>query len=77
MPNYTFEDTENKDVFVKFMKIAELEQYLKDNPQLKQVITPSSFGDSVRMGFRKHDNGFREVLSKVKESHYKNTIDIR
>ena len=38
---YTFEDKETGEVFDKLMKISEKEQYLKDNPNLKPVLTNS------------------------------------
>ena len=39
MPTYTFEDKDTGEVFDKLMKISEKEQYLKDNPNLKSVLT--------------------------------------
>lgn len=46
------------------------EEYLKDNPQLESILLGApSIGDPIRLGIRKPDNGFREVLSKAKEAH--------
>jgi hypothetical protein len=48
------------------MKIAEKEQYLIDNPNIEQAITTApALGDPVRLGVRKIDNGFKEVLQKI------------
>ena len=48
MPTYTFEDKETGEVFDKLMKISEKEQYLKDNPNLKPVLTAPNFvGDHI------------------------------
>lgn len=66
MPTYDFRNTETGEVFEKIMKIAEKEQYLIDNPQLEQaLLTAPAMGDSVRLGIRKSDNGFKEVLQKI------------
>ena len=47
-----------------------LEEYLKDNPQLESILLGApSLGDPVRLGLRKPDAGFREVLAKAKEAH--------
>jgi hypothetical protein len=66
MPTYDFRNKETGEVFEKIMKIAEKEQYLIDNPQIEQAITSApAMGDSVRLGIRKSDNGFKEVLQKI------------
>lgn len=38
------------------------------------ILGAPALGDSVRLGVRKVDDGFREVLSKVKERNYKSNI---
>ena len=43
-----------------------------DNHQV--ILGAPALGDSVRLGVRKVDDGFREVLSKVKERNYKSNI---
>lgn len=64
MPTYDFRNKETGDVFEKFMKIAEKEQYLLDNPQLEQALltAPAFTGDHVSI---KKDSGFKEVLQKI------------
>ena len=59
MPLYDFEDTETGEVFELNLKIAEKDDFLKDNPNLKQLIGAP----------RKVDDGFKEVLSKVAEQN--------
>lgn len=49
------------------MKIAEKEQFLKENPDIESVIGAPALGDPVRLGIRKADNGFKEVLQRVHE----------
>lgn len=65
MPTYTFRDKETGEQFDRIMKIADREQFLADNPNLETIIGAPSIGDSVRLGVRKHDQGFKEVLQKI------------
>ena len=67
MPTYDFKYKGSEEVFTKVMKIAEREQYLKDNPDVEVVLTAPTLIDPVRLGVRKIDNGFKEVLQKVHE----------
>lgn len=71
MPLYDFLNTETNEVFEKRMSINDLEQYLKDNPHLRSYFGPAMSNipliDPVRLGVRKIDGGFREVLSKINE----------
>lgn len=70
MPNYSFKDTNSGEQWVDSMSIADKEQYLKDNPHIVQEITAApSLGDPVRLGIKRIDNGFRDVLRSVKKAH--------
>ena len=68
MPTYTFENTENGDVFELTMPISERDEYVKCNPIMKQLITGAPMIVSGHGGI-KTDNGFKEVLSKAAEAH--------
>ena len=39
------------------------------------VIGAPGVGDPVRLGIRTHDDGFREVLSKIHSSTYKSNLN--
>jgi hypothetical protein len=68
MAIYEFKNTETDEVYEKQMTIADMEQYLKDNPtHIRHHSSAASMGDPVRLGLRKQDNGFREVLQKISE----------
>lgn len=67
MPTYVFRDKETGEQFEKIMKIAELDDFRKDNPQLETVIHAPAFCDPVRVGARKMDTGFKEVLQRIHE----------
>jgi len=59
------------------MPISELDNFKQINPHLEQRIkTAPALADPMRLGLRKPDNGFREVLQRVKKaSGKKNTIN--
>jgi hypothetical protein len=76
MPNYTFKNTITDETFDRSMSNAEREAFLNDTPQVIQVFKRfPAIGDSVRLGLRRPDDGFREVLQKAKSSHIHNTIN--
>lgn len=74
MPTYTFCDSKTGETFDSIMSWKEREVYLKENPHLTAVITATMLGDSVRLGVRTVDNGFREVLSKIHNSQPKSNL---
>ena len=67
MPVYSFRDTDTHEEFEATMRYSELEEYLKTNSHIKQIFTrfPGTV-DSVRIGIRKPDDNFRDVLKKAK-----------
>jgi hypothetical protein len=68
MPTYSFQNTTTGEVVDKILKIAEREVWLKDNPDWQQIHTKApAMGDPVRLGVKRIDNGFREVLQKIHE----------
>ena len=68
MPTYTFRNTETGEEFDKFMKIAECDDFLKENPKLEKIITGTpQLIDPVRLGIRRPDQGFKEVMQKIHE----------
>ena len=68
MPTYNFIDTETQEEFEVIMKIAEREEFLKENPQIQSIITAPALVSSVGTQ-QKLPEGFKEVLSKVGENH--------
>lgn len=71
MPNYNFRDVETGTVWTDSMTMSELEQYLKDNDgKVEQVfLSALPIVDPVRLGLRKPDSGFRDVLKNIKSHH--------
>ena len=77
MPTYTFVNKDNDEETTMIMSIAEYEQFKQDNPHMQQKLFPAAIGDSVRLGFRRHDDSFNDILKKAKSSHKYSTIETR
>ncbi len=73
MPTYRFKNKTTGEEFEKFMSWNDKLQYLKDNPDIESMIGTPQIVSGVGSGI-KVDNGFREVLSKVKETYKINSI---
>ena len=66
MPTYNFRNKETGEEFEKFMSISAREQYLSENPHIETMISGAPMVcDPVRVGVRKKDSGFKEVLQKI------------
>lgn len=68
MPFYKFKNKETGEVVEKFLKISEKDSFLSQNPTLESVIESPMICDPVRVGARKMDTGFKEVLQKIHET---------
>lgn len=77
MPTYSFENTDTGEVQTHIMSLAEREDYLKNNPHIKQLLSTFSIGDSVRLGIRKTDDSFQDLLKNAKKGNRNNTIQTR
>jgi hypothetical protein len=68
LPTYEFRYKDTGEVFERIMKISEKERFLEENPNVESWISSApAMGDPVRLGVRKIDNGFKEVLQRVAE----------
>lgn len=66
MPIYTVRNNVTGEVKDITMKIAARDQYLLDNPDCEFIITQApSLGDSIRLGIKRPDNAWKEVLQKI------------
>lgn len=65
MPTYRFLNNETGEEYEEFMSISACDLYLKENPNLTQLINGAPLIHSGR-GLKKPDAGFRDVLKKVK-----------
>ncbi len=69
MPMYTFTNTETEEVFTEMMTISARDEFLANNPHIKQNLATPGFADPVRLGVRKIDSSFNDVLLKAKSAH--------
>lgn len=77
MPTYEFLNTETGEEFDRIMSWSAREDYLKENPHITPILSAPSIVSGVstsnsRQG--KVPDGFKEVLSKVAESHPTSTV---
>ena len=67
MPLYDFKNKDTGEVFEKMMSISAKEEYLVANPNIEPVLGANMLIDPVRLGIRKTDQGFKEVLQRIHE----------
>lgn len=68
MPFYKFHNKKTEEVYEKFLKISELDSYRDANPDVETIMQAPMLCDPVRVGARKLDTGFKEVLQKIHET---------
>jgi len=67
MPMYDFKNEKTGEVETHMMKIAEREQFLKDNPHLKQMISaPNINYDGGKSVLQRAGDGWKEVQQRIK-----------
>ena len=74
MPTYSFRDKRTDAEFDKMMMISELDQYLTDNPHIEQIITSANNIVHERGTNLRVNDGFRESISRIKETYKVNRI---
>lgn len=74
MPTYTFRNKDTGEVYDKLMSWDNRVKYLEENPNLETLIGAPVLGDSVRLGIRRTDDGFKEVLSKISAANYRSNL---
>ncbi len=82
MPNYDWSCNNCDNVWELFCSMSELEK-VKPCPKCKSKKTeyafliPTRIGDPVHLGITRIDNGFNDVLKKIKAANYKSAIQTR
>jgi len=74
MPIYTFRNHDTGEEFDEQMMISELDQYLTDNPHVEQIITSANNIVHERGTNLRVNDGFRESISRIKETYKVNRI---
>lgn len=66
MPTYEFIDNNTQEVFTKRMSVSDMETYLAENDNIKiNYSSAPALADSVRLGIRKPDQNFRDMLKHI------------
>ena len=74
MPTYDFLNTETGETFEKLISLSGKDEYLKENPHIRQIhLGAMSIVSGVSITGKVPD-GFKEVLSKVSESHKQSSV---
>ena len=73
MPLYDFENTDTGEQFEEMMSWSALQAYLHECPHLKQLVGAPKIVTGVGSHL-KVDDGYRDVISRIKETHRINNI---
>lgn len=72
MPSYTYRNKRGKE-WTEFSSISEHMEYLKNNPEIEQVMQPTPLLDPVSLSVKgvknKPDGAFRDLLKDMKKTH--------
>ena len=70
MPTYTFYNESEDYEYEEFMAMSELDEYKKNNPNIRQVFTPIAIaGDHIMGVGPKVDGGFTENMQRISAAH--------
>ena len=70
MPTYTFYDEVKDYQYEEFMFMSELNEYKKNNPNVRQIYTPIAIvGDHLMGVGPKTDGGFNENMQRIAAAH--------
>ena len=62
-----FRSNETGEEFSEFLSISELDEYVKSNPNVTQMVTAPAIVSG--RGMKKPDQGFRDLLKTIKKKH--------
>lgn len=75
MPFYCFRNKVTGEQFEKLLSISGREQFLKENPDIETMVSGApGFSDPARLGLKKADASFRDLLGNIKRQHLRSTI---
>ena len=75
MPTYVFENKKTGEVSEKFLSISGKADYLKENPDLKQIITPSNIIGGTVSVHQNKDGGFNDLMSRIGDANPGSAVD--
>ena len=74
MPTYTFYNKRTKKEHTNLMSISEMEEYLRKNKHVSQVIKGINIVASTGERTGKTDAGWKENLSRIAEAHPRSNL---
>jgi antibiotic biosynthesis monooxygenase (ABM) superfamily enzyme len=76
MPTYSFKNNNTGEEFEMSMKLEEKQAFLSSNQHITQMFNKfPGYSDPARLGLKKPDDGFRDVLKNIGSHHKYNTIN--
>lgn len=69
MPIYEFYNTVTGEQWEEMMTISSREQFLKDNPDVQQVITAPALISGIAGVTHKNDSGFNDMMSRIAQAN--------
>ena len=69
MPIYSFENIKTGKEYTEQMSMSELDNYLLNNKNVRQVFTTLNIVGGVAGLTHKPDSGFKDVVQKIAEKH--------
>lgn len=70
MPTYNFKHKVTGEIVEKFFSFKEREEFIANNPDYEQChLEMAPLGDPIRLGIRKPDSTFRDILKARKSKN--------
>jgi len=76
MPTYNFENIETGEVVTDMMTIAQMEQHLKNNSNLRLMIGLPQIVSGVESKRNKPPESFRDLLKNIKKHNRGSTMNV-
>lgn len=72
LPTYNFYNKKTKKEETHFLTLSELDTFIAENTHLQQCVSSPAIADPTRLGLKKPDGGFRDVLKRIKKASGRN-----
>tara|TARA_Y100001970_G_scaffold293846_1_gene443797 strand:+ start:9868 stop:10161 length:294 start_codon:yes stop_codon:yes gene_type:complete len=69
MPTYVFENQDTGEVTELQMRMSELDDFKKNNPEMKQIITGVNLMYNSQSAKNNKDGGWNELMSKMADAN--------
>ena len=74
MPTYSYKNKDTEEYSQIYMTISEMEEFLKKNKHISQVIKSINIVSGVQGVSYKNDQGWKDNLSRIAEAHPQSTL---